>query len=208
MKSSAPRSSAPVSLILFYVVCVLLIVGVAGATFFKLKYTRPPLPVIKPVPEFQLTERSGKQVKLADLKGKVLLVNFVYSECPGPCPMISGRFASLQSEVLKWPDALMVSITLNPSHDTVEVLKQYAEHFHASPDRWLFLTGEKSKVMDLVVSGFMITAVESTDPKQPIIHATKIALVDKRGIIRAYFDAEDETNKADILSGIRQLSRE
>ena len=201
-------SKTPIRIVLFYLLCAILIAAVAGATFLRINYSKPPLPPIKPVPAFQLVERSGKQISLADLKGKVLLVDFVYSECPGPCPMISTRFSDLQKEVLKDPNALMISITLNPAHDTVEVLKAYAERFHASPDRWLFLTGEKSKVLDLVVNGFMMTVLEQNDQKQPIIHSTKIALVDKQGTIRAYFDAGDEKNQPEILKAIQQLSRE
>jgi len=202
------NSKTPFRIVLFYTLCAILIAAVAGITFLRVKYYQPPLPQIKAVPAFQLTERSGKPLGLEDLKGKVLLVDFIYSECPGPCPMISSRFSKLQEEVLKDPNVLMVSITLNPAHDTVKVLNQYAERFHASPDRWLFLTGDKSNVLDLVVKGFMITVLDQDDQKQPIIHSTKFALVDKQGIIRAYYDAADETNRMEILRGIHQLSRE
>ena len=202
------NSKAPSRVAYFYILCAILIAAVAGVTFLRIKYSRPPLPQIKAVPAFELVERSGKKVSLGDLRGKVLLVDFIYSECPGPCPMISSRFSSLQAEVLKDPNVLMVSITLNPAHDTVEVLKQYAERFHASPDRWLFLTGEKSKVLDLVVNGFMMTVMDQADTKQPLIHSTKIAVVDKQGNIRAYFDAADETNRAEMLRALHQVSHE
>src|SRR5437899_2759048 len=84
---------------------------------------QPPLQSLKPVPEFQLTERSGQTVTLADLKGKVWLADFVYSTCPGPCPMISSRLAGLQKQALQNPGVRFVSITTNPAEDTPEVLK-------------------------------------------------------------------------------------
>jgi protein SCO1/2 len=202
------KSSLPKRLVFFYVLSALLVVAVAGATYLRLNYARPALPELKRLPDFALTERSGKSVRLQDLRGKVLLVDFIYSECPGPCPMISSRFSALQPMVLQNPDTLLVSVTLNPSRDTPEVLRQYADRFHASPDRWLFLTGDKSKVNDLVTNGFMLTVLDSNDPKQPIIHSTKIALVDKRGVVRAYFDADDENNRSEILDALHQLVRE
>lgn len=195
-------------LTLFHSLCLLVITGVLAIAFLRIWYYQPPLPRLKAVPPFQLIERSGRSVTLADLKGKVLLIDFIYSECPGPCPMVTSRLSKLQPELLKDPNVMMVSITLNPARDTSEVLKQYAERFHASPDRWLFLTGEKSSVRDLVVNGFMLTVLDQADPTQPIIHSVKLALVDKNGCIRAYFDANDESNRLAILKAIHQLSRE
>lgn len=202
------RSALKARLVFLYALSLLLVSAVAGVTYFRIKYSKPPLPELKQVPDFALTERSGKTVHLADLRGKVLLVDFIYSECPGPCPMISSRFSALQPLVLQNRDTLMISVTLNPSRDTPEVLRRYAERFQASNDRWLFLTGDKTKVRALVTDGFMLTLLDSNDPTQPIIHSTKIALVDKRGIIRAYFDAADENNRVEILDAVHQLARE
>src|SRR5581483_2784402 len=109
----------------------------------------PEIGSFKPVPDFQLTERTGKTVTLAELKGKVWLADFIYSTCPGPCPMISSKLAELQKEALQNPDVRLVSFSTNPENDTPEVLRAYAERFHAT-DKWLFLTGDKAKVYNLI----------------------------------------------------------
>lgn len=192
---------------ILYLAVVILAVG---ATWFQLAYQRtPPLPVFKHVPDFQLTERNGKTVALADLKGKVWIADFFYASCPGPCPVIAGRLGRLQDELLKINDVRLVSITTDPEMDTPEVLRKYADRFHASPDKWLFLTGDKARIYNLANSGFLLSAVEQKGaPENPVIHSTKLALVDRAGNIRAYYDGADDTNTKQILYDVRRLLRE
>ncbi len=168
---------------------------------------QPPLEKFKPVPDFHLTDQRAKTVALSDLKGKVWLADFIYTTCPGPCPMISHRLSDLQKEALKNPDVRFVSISTDPAHDTPEVLQKYAELFHAS-DRWLFLTGEKAKVQDLIRNGFSLAIADQDDPKNPVVHSTKLVLVDKDGVIRKYFDGQSDENNAEILHDISRLVRE
>jgi protein SCO1/2 len=185
-----------------------LLCGIA-AILFQLAYKKsPPLQQYKTVPDFQLTERSGRIVSLADLKGRVWLANFFYASCQGPCPVINGRLGNLQAAALKNGDVRFVSFTTQPDTDTPEVLRRYAGRFHAS-DKWLFLTGDKEQLFDLANKGFLLTAVEQTGSREnPVIHSIKLALVDKAGNIRAYYDGSDETNTPRILHDIDRLLRE
>ncbi len=167
----------------------------------------PEIGSFKPVPDFQLTERTGKTVTLAELKGKVWLADFIYSTCPGPCPMISSKLAELQKEALQNPDVRLVSFSTNPENDTPEVLRAYAERFHAT-DKWLFLTGDKAKVYNLIQNGFALAVVPQNDAKNPVIHSTKIALVDKKGMIRKFYDGASGEGNEEILHDIERLARE
>src|SRR5438105_12426003 len=99
-------------LLFFYALCLGVGGFAIGATY--LQFTHPPLPAlnrIKTLPDFQLTERSGRTVSLSDLKGKVWLADFVYTTCQGPCPLISNRLAKLQKAALENPDVRFVSVT-------------------------------------------------------------------------------------------------
>lgn len=185
-------------------------ISAIGATWFQFTHRKaPPLQVFNHVPDFQLTERSGKTITLADLKGKVWIADFFYSSCQGPCPMIAGRFSRLQGEVLKMDGVRLVSISAQPDVDTPGVLRKYAEKFHASPDRWLFLTGEKSQIYNLANAGFLLSAVDQLGATEnPVIHSTKLALVDQSGNIRAYYDGTDDANTRQILYDIGRLLRE
>ena len=169
---------------------------------------REELSPIKALPDFQLTERSGKTVRLADLKGKVWLADFVYTTCTGPCPMISHHLASLQNRTLENADVRFVSISTDPAHDTPDVLQKYAGEMHASPDKWLFLTGEKAQVYDLIEHGFLLPVVEQPNEPQPIMHSTRLALVDKRGVIRAFYDGTEGEGDERILRDIARLLAE
>lgn len=204
-------------LILFYALCVCVVSLAMGATWLQLTHPPvPPLAQIKTLPDFQLTERSGNSVGLADLKGKVWLADFVYSTCPGPCRMISSRLAELQTSALKNPAVRFVSVTTDPDHDTPEVLQKYADHYSAPASRWLFLTGEKAKVYALIRDGFLLAVAEQPGAEQPIVHSTKLMLVDKKGVVRNFYDGASEGQSAEeksaennlILRDINRLLRE
>ena len=194
-----------------FIYLVVVILAVA-ATWFQLAYQRPPkpaaLPTYRQVPDFQLTERSGKTISLADLKGKVWVADFFYASCPGPCPMISNRLSGLQKEALKDSDVRFVSISTLPDMDTPEVLKAYANRFHASENQWLFLTGDKSQIYNLSNKGFLLAAVEQKDAEAPVIHSTQLSLVDKAGNIRGYYDGTDDARTHQLLDDIQTLLRE
>jgi protein SCO1/2 len=167
-----------------------------------------PLRAIKQVPEFQLTERSGKPFGLADLKGKVWIADFMYSTCPGPCPMMSSRLSELQDTLFRFDDVRFVSITTNPQVDTPEVLRGYAEKFHASTNKWLFLTGDKARIYELGNKGFLLSVAELKDGTEPVVHSTKLALVDRTGMIRGYYSTEGEGNREKIIRDVETLLRE
>src|SRR5262249_51620943 len=108
------------------------------------------LPVIGPAPSFVLTSQDGKPVALADLRGKVVAVAFMYTGCPDICPLLTDKMARVQDELgaAFGAKVAFVSITLDPEHDTPAVLKDYAKAWGAKLDAWLFLTGSAAAVRD------------------------------------------------------------
>jgi protein SCO1/2 len=144
-----------------------------------------------PLPAFTLTERSGKPVSLADLKGKVWVASFVFTRCTSSCPKISAAVAKLQSELAPTrPDLRFVTFSVDPEHDTPAVLTKYAERFGAKPDVWLFLTGKEGEVHDLLNKGFLVHAERNKDgkPGDEFTHSSKLVVVDKAGRVRGLFD--------------------
>jgi cytochrome oxidase Cu insertion factor (SCO1/SenC/PrrC family) len=144
-----------------------------------------------PLPDFTLTERNGKPVSLADLKGKVWVASFVFTRCTGPCPKVSAAVARLQSELAPTrPDLRFVTFSVDPDHDTPAVLAKYAERFGAKPGVWLFLTGKEGEVHKLLNEGFLVHAArnQSGKPGDEFTHSTKLVVVDKAGRVRGLFD--------------------
>src|SRR5918992_4025838 len=101
------------------------------------------LPTIGPAPDFALTSQDNQPVTLQDFRGKVVAVTFIYTSCPDTCPLLTMKMAQVQDDLGPrfGTKVAFVSITVDPEHDTPEVLKHYAEAFDADPAGWAFLTG-------------------------------------------------------------------
>jgi protein SCO1/2 len=157
------------------------------------------------VADFSLTERGGGTVRRADLLGKVWVAGFAFTRCTGPCPQVTGTMARLQAEFKDEPDFRLVSVSVDPEHDTPEVLRQYADNFGASPDRWFFLTGQKDEVYNLVEKNFKLGVQQN--PGKEITHSTKLAVVDRGGVIRGYFEGRMVDDEGKPTEGAAKLKR-
>jgi cytochrome oxidase Cu insertion factor (SCO1/SenC/PrrC family) len=151
-----------------------------------------PIDDFGPVGEFALTERNGDVVRDTDLRGKVWVASFVFTRCTGPCPQVSATVARLQSELKDEPDVRFVTFTVDPEHDGRKELAEYAEHFQADPQRWLFLTGKQDDIYRLLREGFHVPVEqnegEARRPGSEVMHSPKLVVVDRRGRLRGYFD--------------------
>jgi protein SCO1 len=153
------------------------------------------LPVIGPAPQFTLTSQDGKPVALADLRGKAVVVAFIYTQCPDICPMLTQKMVQVQDELGAdfGAKVAFVSVSLDPEHDTPEVLKDYAEFWGAKPDGWAFLTGTPEAVRD-VTRRYGVFFAKKEDGS--VDHTQLTSLVDAGGQIRvqylgARFDPEE-----------------
>jgi protein SCO1 len=144
-----------------------------------------------PVGEFALTERSGKTVRASDLRGKVWIASFVFTRCTGPCPQVTATMARLQSELKDVNDLRFVTFTVDPERDDPAELTRYANHFRADPERWLFLTGKEEEIHHLMRDGFKLAIARNEKANAPgdeFDHSTRLAVVDREGRIRGYYD--------------------
>jgi protein SCO1/2 len=163
------------------------------------------LPVLGTVPPFSLTERHGTTVTAADLAGHVWIADFVFTRCPDICPVLSTRMAALQDKVTG-PDSSvrLVSISVDPLHDTPDVLAAYAEHYRAGPS-WLFLTGSRDAVAALLHDGFRVAFDDTGPAVSPITHSDRFVLVDRRLQIRGYYHGNDPADLARLVADATRL---
>jgi protein SCO1/2 len=159
------------------------------------------------VPDFQLTNQNGQAFGSAQLTGKIWIADFVYTTCPGPCPMISGRMSELQRPLEK-TDVHLVSFSVDPEKDTPEVLRRYSERLQAEAGRWDFLTGPKSAIYRISHDGFKLAMSDGSDAQGIPVHSTRMVLVDRRGQIRGYYDAVDPETITKLLADTNHLLRD
>ena len=166
------------------------------------------LPVLGNVPDFMLVERSGTDVALSDLLGRVWVADFIFTHCAGPCPLLSAQMQALQAPLKEMPDARLVSFSVDPERDTPGALSEYADRYLADEDRWLFLTGDKARVYSVIREGFQLGVGGVAEGTDQIMHSLRFALVDKKGRVRAYFDGTDPGLPKKLLPELRMLLKE
>lgn len=188
---------------------VVALVAVAAATLLQRKRQPEPLPVYGTLPAFSLVNRDGRTIRLEDLAGAPWAADFIFTRCPASCPMMSARMARLERSLPRDLDVLLVSISVDPAHDTPEVLERYAKKYQA-PERWLFLTGEREDVRKLSVEGFKLGLDMDPPPgmagPEPILHSTRFVLVDGEGQIRGYYEAFDEASTEKLRKDLLRLA--
>lgn len=142
------------------------LLGVMGFGIWSLSRQQPistSLPVYGLVPDFSLIDQNRRPLRRADLEGKIWIANFIYTNCPDECPLMTAELAQFQSALSGTPELRLVSITVDPVHDTPEILSQYAKRFAADRHGWSFLTGEKSAIYRLAQEGFKLGIADSTE---------------------------------------------
>lgn len=170
------------------------------------------LPDYAAVPDFSFTERTGRKITNQDLKGKVWVADFIFTKCPGPCPLMSAKFEELQQMINRAKAVKLVSFSVDPVTDTPAVLTEYANRMGAQGDQWLFLTGDPDAMRNTVVKGFLLPlelnsgADVATSGKYA--HSTKFVLVDPAGRIRGYYDGLQPDILPKLLRDVGYLMRE
>ena len=167
------------------------------------------LPAIAEVPAFELTDQTGTPYGRNDLLGRVWLADFIFTRCSGPCPIMTHRMSLLQHTLAQWPDwddIRLVSFSVDPTHDTPDVLAAYARRFEADSTHWRFLTGSRDEIWELSQKGFLLGVGEDPgDPDMPIFHSQKVALVDRAGRVRGYYNIMQQRDRDALLDDLRRL---
>ncbi len=166
------------------------------------------------LPGFELVERTGLPFSAATLGGQVWVADFVFTRCGGPCPLMSARMRDLQSALAGFNNVKLVTFSVDPEHDTPEVLSRYAERFGAQPGRWFFLTGNPEPIYALARQSFKLVvqqekgSSETAEDDGSILHSTHFVLLDKRARIRGYYDSAEPENLLKLQADVERLVRE
>lgn len=152
------------------------------------------------VPQFELVNDFGKPFGSADLEGKIYLANFIFTSCPSTCPAQTEAMQQVQKRVRGLGTSIaLVSFTVDPRHDTPEVLYKYARQNQVNPHVWSFVTGTEEDLMALFVDGYKVPVGEKEYFDSPrkdinlydIAHSERIVLVDGEGYVRGFYAIDD-----------------
>jgi protein SCO1 len=143
---------------------------------------------IGPAPQFELINQNNSKISNANYKGKVYVLEFFFSTCPSICPRMNRNMVVIQNQFFGNPNFGIVSITIDPEHDTAQVLKEHAAQLGVKSSNWNFLTGDKKYIYDLANKGFNLYAGENSKVNGGFEHSGLFALIDKNGNIRCRKD--------------------
>ena len=191
---------------LIYIILVALIsMGLFANWVINKAQSSIDIPVIKEVPSFSFTNQNGEKFSNNNFRDKVTILNFIFTSCTGPCPLMTSNMQKLYSNFKGTNEVQFVSVTVDPEVDTQERLKLEAEMIGVDNNQWQFLRSDLEEVKKLKRDGFMLFA-----DNLPNGHSIKSILIDNVGNIRKYYDGTDigsqEILKKDIVYLLDNMS--
>ncbi|MBF2709365.1 SCO family protein [Flavobacterium soyangense] len=173
---------------------------------------------IGPAPKFELVNQDNIKINNDTYKGKVFVLEFFFTTCPSICPKMNQSMLVIENTFFGNPNFGIVSISIDPEHDTPAVLKAHRELLGVKSSNWNFLTGDRTYILDLSNKGFNLYAAENNKVKGGFEHSGLFALIDKNGNIRCrkddygnpilYYDGLDKKGVRDIQQDISILLKE
>jgi protein SCO1/2 len=161
------------------------------------------LPVLGSVSPFELTDQNGHSFDSAkSLQSTIWVADFIYTNCPGPCPRMSSQMKQMQT-YLTSTGIKLLSFTVDPATDTPPVLFEYGRHFDARSGTWYFLTGPRQTIQRLSRDDFKLSDVDDT-----LEHSIRFVLVDRKGRIRGYYLSSDAKVVDQLVADAKALLKE
>ncbi len=160
------------------------------------------------VPDFEFTDQDNKKINKQAVKNKIYVAEYFFTTCKSICPVMNSNLETIYKEFKNSPDLWILSHTVDPEHDSVPVLKDYAKAHGVNDDRWHFLTGDKKKLYELARKGYLLNAEEGNGGEEDFIHTQNFALVDKESHIRGFYDGTDSLEIVRLKQDLKLLLKE
>lgn len=167
------------------------------------------LPEITRLKPFSLRSQADSEVTLSTFQGRVWVAAFMFTRCPTVCPEITRRMKRVQDRAKEQAlDLQLVSFSVDPEHDTPEVLTSYAAEYGADLRSWTFLTGDYETIARTAEQGFKMGLSGRADPTAEhmgITHGSHLVLVDRQGVIRGYYRTKEDAELERLLTDAKRL---
>lgn len=153
--------------------------------------------------DFHLASQSGRVVSQKDLSGGVYIASFFYTTCVGTCPQVNSQLTRIQEQFRHEPRVKLVSYSVDPEHDSVAVLANYAERYGAIAGKWFFLTGDKPQLNKLITQDYRLPEPTGVSPR--LEHSQQLFLVDRDKRVRGIYDGTKQKEVDRLITEIGVL---
>lgn len=158
----------------------------------------------KALPPFSFMNQDSQMVSESDVAGKIHVMDFFFTSCPTICPRMKANMLTVYEEYEKNDDVVLVSHSIDTRHDSVPVLKEYAEKLEVTAPRWNFVTGEKEAIMG-IARDYMVTAIDDSLAPGGYAHSGALILFDRERNIRGYYDGTSADETQDLIRDMKRL---
>ena len=160
------------------------------------------------IASFNLTNQIGQVVNQNTTKNKIYIANFFFASCQSICPMMSNQLQEVQKAFLADDSVLILSHSVNPLHDTVAVLSNYADTYGAKTNKWHLLTGNKKQIYDLAKTSYLVNAFEDDGSPEGFLHSELFLLIDEKSRIRGMYDGTNTAEVKKLIEDVKLLKQE
>lgn len=161
------------------------------------------------IADFQFVNQDSVVITQETFKGKIYVADFFFTTCRTICPIMKAQMTRVNDAIQEMPDVVIISHSIDPEHDTVGLLHDYANRLGAKSDKWYFATGQPMDyVFDLAQTSYFATAMEDKSEPDGFIHSGAFLLIDKERRIRGKYDGTVEEDVNRLLEDIKRLRGE
>ena len=157
--------------------------------------------------DFLLTNQNGELISQEFYQNKIYIADFFFTTCPDICPIMTENMSYLQNELKDQVDVMLVSFSVTPQVDTVDVLRAYADSRGVDDSKWNLFTGNKKDIYELARKSFLVAKNDGDGGKYDMIHTENFVLVDKESRIRGFYDGTNEEAMNKLLADVTILKR-
>ncbi|MEQ8927107.1 MAG: SCO family protein [Fulvivirga sp.] len=160
------------------------------------------------IADFKFVNQDSNWITQDTFKDKIYVADFFFTSCPTICPIMKTQMLRVYDKFENNPDVLILSHSIDPKHDSVAVLKEFADRLGVSSDKWHFITGQKEDIFKVGQTSYMVSASE--DPTAPggYLHSGAFILIDKERRVRGLYDGTKPEAVDKLMLDIDRLLKE
>ncbi|MCE7059196.1 SCO family protein [Dyadobacter sp. CY343] len=160
------------------------------------------------IPPFSFVNQNGETVTEKIVENKIYVTDFFFTTCPTICPVMKRQMTKIYNQYKGNPEFMILSHSIDPEHDTPQVLDKYAKDLGVEGNQWQFLTGEKEKIYDIGQKKYMAVVQEDSAAAGGFLHSGAFILVDKEKHVRGMYDGTTEEGTEKLMKDIAKLLKE